>query len=405
MSESAPSIRDIRALFPGALDQVYLDVSLRGLIPLPVAEAARRHLDERLSGRADKAEHQAAVEESRALLARLIGADADEVAITKNVSEGLNLFASSLPWEAGDNVVLCPDLEHPNNVFLWYNLRKRLGVEVRAVEPEAGRLAPERFAAAMDQRTRVVTAPHISFSPGFITDVAAVSRAARANDALLLVDAAQSVGALQTDVRALGIDALTVATQKALLSLYGTGFLYVRRDVADRLIPVHVARYGMDLGTEAGETARSEGDLPYAPGARRFDLGNYNYLGARAARAALELIHSVGMDAIEPHVRGLAAHLAAGLLELGLPVAGGAPGPHLAHIVAVGTSGGGHHDSADDPAMNDLHGFLVQREIRHSIRKGVLRFSVGAWNDLNDIEEVLAAAREWQVARLTRQGA
>jgi cysteine desulfurase / selenocysteine lyase len=191
------------------------------------------------------------------------------VAVTKNVSEGLNLFASSLPWKPGDNVVICPDLEHPNNVFLWYNLRKRVGVEVRAVEPEGGRLLPDRMATAMDARTRVVTVPHISFSPGFITDVAAVSRVARAHGALVLVDAAQSIGALRTDVRELGIDALAVATQKALLSLYGTGFLYIRREVAEELVPVHVARYGMDLGTEAarrpGATATSP--TPRAPAA------------------------------------------------------------------------------------------------------------------------------------------
>lgn len=394
------SVEQLRALFPGALDQVYLDISLRGLVPTPVAEAARRHIDERVSGRSDKAEHQAAVEEARALLAGLIGAHPDEVALTKNVSEGLNLFAASLPWERGDNVVICPDLEHPNNVFLWYNLRKRLGVEVRAVEPEEGRLVPERMAAAMDTRTRVVTAPHISFSPGFISDIDAVSRAARAHGALVLVDAAQSVGALGTDVGELGIDALTVATQKALLSLYGTGFLYVRREVAEGLVPVHVARYGMDLGTEAGETARSTGDLPYAPGARRFDLGNYNYLGAAAARAALQLITSVGVEAIEVHVRGLAARLAGGLVELGLPVAGGAPGPHLAHVVAVGTSGGGHHDSADDPAMNDLYRFLTGQGVRLSIRKGILRFSVGVYNDERDIDRVLELAREWSSSRV-----
>jgi cysteine desulfurase / selenocysteine lyase len=399
--DAVPTMRvaEARALFPGALDQVYLDLSLRGLIPLPVAEAARRHIDERLSGRADKAEHQAAVEGARTLLADLIGAHPDEVAVTKNVSEGLNLFASSLPWKPGDNVVICPDLEHPNNVFLWYNLRKRVGVEVRAVEPEGGRLLPDRMATAMDARTRVVTVPHISFSPGFITDVAAVSRAARARGALVLVDAAQSIGALRTDVRELGIDALAVATQKALLSLYGTGFLYIRREVAEELVPVHVARYGMDLGTEAGETARSDGDLPYAPGARRFDLGNYNYLGARAAWAALRLITSLGMEAIEAHVRGLAGRLAAGLVELGLPVAGGAPGPHLAHVVAVGTSGGGHHDSADDPAMNDLHRFLAGRGVRLSIRKGVLRFSVGVYNDEADIDRAVELAREWTTSR------
>lgn len=390
----------LRPLFPGARDQVYLDVSVRGLVPIPVAEAVYEHVQGRVSGRGDKAAATASVERARGLLAGLIGAHPDEVAVTKNVSEGLNLFASSVDWRPGDNVVLCPDLEHPNNVFLWYNLRALRGIEVRAVDPVEGRLPTEAMAAAMDARTRVVTMPHVSFSPGFITDVRGVAEAAHAHGALVLVDSAQSVGALGTDVEALGIDALTVATQKALLSLYGTGFLYVRRAVAEAMVPIHVARYGMDLGTDAGETARSgEGPLPYAAGARRFDLGNYNYLGGRAAEVALDLIHQVGMEAIETHVRGLASRLAEGLLGLDLPVAGGAPGPHLAHIVAVGRSGGGHHDSADDPVMNDLHRHLTARGVRLSIRKGVLRMSAGVYNSADDIDRVLELAREWRAGR------
>ena len=393
-------LSEFRGLFPGVREQVYLDVSLRGLIASPVAEAGRRHLDERLAGTGDKSAFHASVERSRALAAAILGADADEVAITKNVSDGLNVFASSLPWRAGDNVVICPDLEHPNNVFLWYNLQKLHGVEIRAVDPDDGRLPHHAMEAAMDGRTRVVTAPHVSFSPGFVSDVRRVADAAHRHGALVVVDAAQSVGALACHVDALGADALAVATQKCLLALYGYGFLYVRRGVAEGLIPRHVARYGMDLGVEAGETARTGGvDLPFAAGARRFDLGNYNYLGARAAEASLELLMAVGVDRIEAHVRALAATLAQGFLALGLPVAGGAPGPHLAHIVAVGKSGGGHHDSADDPAMNDLHRHLTADGVRHSIRKGVLRFSVGAYNDEGDIARAVASARSWVARR------
>ena len=392
-------MKEVRALFPGVRDQVYLDVALRGLIPTTVEEAARVHLRERLVGTGDKAAFQASVERARTLFAGFVGADADEIAITKNVSEGLNLFASSVPWEAGDNVVVCPELEHPNNVFLWFNLRRLRGIEVRVVEPDEGRIDVEAFRRAMDARTRVVTVPHVSFSPGFLTDVRAVSDAAHAHGALVLVDAAQSVGAVQTDVEELGVDALVVATQKCLLALYGLGFLYVRRDVAEALVPAHVARYGMDLGTEAGETARSGGDLPYAAGARRFDLGNYNYLGARAAEAALSLLTGIGAARVEAHVRGLARQLAGGLLELGLPVAGGAPGPHLAHIVAVGRSGGGHHDTADDPAMNDLHRHLTENGVRLSVRKGVLRMSVGVYNDESDVDRAVEAAGGWVRAR------
>jgi len=235
--------------------------------------------------------------------------------------------------------------------------------------------------------------------------VRAVADAVHARGGILLVDGAQSVGALVSDVEALGIDALAVATQKNLAAFYGYGFLYLRRELAESLVPAHVARYGMDLGVDAGETARSGGeDLPYAAGARRFDLGNYNYLGARAAEVSLRLVSSLGAERIEAHLRALAVRLAEGLLEMGLPVAGGPPGPHLGHIVAVGQSGGGHHDTADDPAMNDLYRHLTARGVHLSVRKGVLRMSLGMYNDVSDIDRTLGWVREWMDNGKQRKG-
>ena len=384
----------VRDLFPGASGQVYLDVSARGLMPEPVSAAVDRHIHTRMHYGGDKDELRAEVERARHAFADLVNSSVNEIAITKNVSEGLNLFAASLPWEAGDNVLVCPELEHPNNIYLWFNLARSKGIEVRTIPADEGRMPVAAMGEELDERTRVVTMPSISFAPGFLTDVKSLALAAKQVGALTLVDAAQSIGAIDTDVRDLGIDALAVATQKCLFSLYGFGFLYVRREVAESLVPIHVARYGIDLG-DAHETAFTEDELKYQPGALRFDLGNYNYLGATAAATALDLLAGWGMKNVEAHVCGLASELATGLLELGLPVAGGSPGSHLAHIVSVGESGGGRHYSADDPAMNSLYDHLVAAGIKLSIRSGVLRLSIGVYNQSVDIEHVIKAARSW----------
>jgi cysteine desulfurase/selenocysteine lyase len=388
-------ISDARTLFPGVADQVYLDVSLNGLLPAPARDGVLAHLDLRVRGRAVKAYLHAQAERVRTQVARLIGADPVEVAITKNVSEGLNIFASSLDWRPGDNVVFCPDLEHPNNVFLWYNLRETKGVEIREIPPEDGHIPVDKLVDAMDERTRVSTVSHVTFSPGFITDVATWAGEARDRGVLTLVDSAQSVGSIETDVEELRVDAIAIGTQKALLAFYGLGFLYMRQDLAESMNPVYVARYGMDLGPDAHETAIGDGALDFKAGTLRFELSNYNYMGLAAVEPSLELIHSIGMDQIEPHVRGLAARLASGLLELGLPVAGGEPGPHLAHIVAVGETGGGRHYSADDPAMNDLYDHLTANRVLTSIRRGVIRMSIGLYNNEEDIHRVVELSREW----------
>jgi cysteine desulfurase / selenocysteine lyase len=395
----ASSLPDLRHLFPGTLEQIYLDVSLNGLVPITAREAALRHLDRRVMGRADKADLHAQAERVRNQVARLLGAHSDEIAITKNVSEGLNLFAASLTWKAGDNVVLCPELEHPNNVFLWYNLRDGKGVELREIPPEGGHIPVDRMVEAMDERTRVVTASHVTFSPGFVTDVQTLSRAAHSRGALLLVDAAQSAGAVEIDVKDLDVDAMALGTQKSLLGLYGLGFLFVKRELADSVRPAFAARYGVDLGPGANETAIGDGEIRFKVGARRFDLSNYSYVALAAVEPSLDLILSVGMDHVEAHVRGLAARLAAGLLETGLPVAGGVPGPHLAHIVAVGEGAGGRRDRADDPPMDELHRHLGRNGVRLSIRRGVLRMSLGIYNDRADVDRVVDLCRSWKARR------
>lgn len=387
-------IPEARSLFPGARGQVYLDVALNGLMPSSARDAAVRHMEARVMGRTDKEDLHARAERVRRQVATLLGAGPDEIAITKNTSEGLNLFATNLDWEAGDNVVLCPGLEHPNNVFLWYNLGRLRGVEIREVPPEDGHIPVARMMNAMDSRTRVVTASHVTFSPGFVTDIATLAREARARGILTLVDSAQSAGAVETDVSALQVDALALGAQKSLLSFYGLGFLYIRRELADRLHPIQAARYSMDLGPGAHETAVTRGDMPFHAGARRFELSNYSYVALAALEASLELILGLGVPTIQEHGRRLAARLTRGLLEMGLPVAGGVPGPHLAHIVSVGNGTGGRQAEADDPAMNALFRHLSGNGVRLSIRRGTLRMSLGLYNNDEDVERVLALCRK-----------
>ncbi len=392
-------ISAVRSLFPGAARNVYMNVSVRGLLSTRVKAVVDRYLEEHSTGEWDKQELLATVERTRQRFATLINASPDEIAITKNASDGLNMIAASLPWKSGDNLIICPEAEHPNNVYPWLNVEQRFGVKSRTVEPQDGHIPIQQMIDAIDERTRLVTVSTVTFAPGFITRVEPLARACEERGVCCIVDAAQSVGVLHTDVQHMGVDALAVATQKGLLAFYGIGFLYCRRDLADRLTPAYLARFGVSLGDDAHETAMDLDNLRLAEGARRFDLGNFNYLGATAAEASLDLLLELGTQQIEAHVRSLSARLAEGMLELSLPVAGGEPGPHLGHIVAVGKSGGGRHYTADDPAMNSLFEYLVSNGVKLAIRRGVLRFSLHLYNNESDVERVIELASRWQSTR------
>jgi len=293
------SIEAARAEFPGTEELTYMNVSARGLTPQRSRNAVDAMMDKMQSGATDKAAMFDLIEQSRDGYAKLINATSDEISLVKNVSEGLNAIIAAYPWKSGDNVVLCQDLEHPNNVYPWRHLNRRLGVEVRSVSPRDGAIPTDEILSQINENTRMVTASSVTFAPGFRTDIGPIGAVCRERDILFLVDGVQSVGILNTDVETLNIDAMAVSTQKGLLGLYGMGFLYCRADWAERLTPVYLARFGVDLGGSGAHEA-SLGDDEYAlmPAARRFDLGNYNYVGVAAADASISMMHELGRQRI-----------------------------------------------------------------------------------------------------------
>lgn len=381
--------------FPGARQSTYLSSCTRGLLPSSAREAIDAHLDDLQTGRTDKAALFEMVEDVRARFARLINAASDEIAFTKNVSEGLNIPAAAIDWQPGDNVVVTLSLEHPNNVYPWLNQRARAGIEVRTIPDKDGHVDIDAMIAAIDDKTKLVTVPTVSFSPGFRADVARLGAVCRARGVFFLVDAVQSVGVLHTDVAAMNVDGLAVSTQKGLCGLYGMGFFYCRRDWAEQLTPAYLARFGVDLGADAHEATMGATNYRLMPGAQRFDLGNYNFPAAAAAQQSLKILDQIGTPAIETHVTMLATSLIDGLRARGLPVAGGDSGMHTSSIVCVGDMTDAH-DSTDNPEIDALYRHLSDADVIHSIRRGMLRFAFHVYNTTEDVSHVFDLVDDWQ---------
>ena len=389
----------IRDRFPGTKTGPYLDVSARGLLYDGARAALDAYLDQNAAGTLDKSAMFAGVEKTRGLLASLIRAEPDEIAFTRNVTDGIATFAASLSWRPGDNVVVCESLEHPANIFPWYGLSRRLGITVKNVPPKNGHIPLEGILAKIDDATRVVAVSTVSFAPGFRFPVAELGAECRRRGVLLIVDGAQSVGVIDTDVKALNIDALAASTQKCLMGLYGMGFLYVRKEVSETLDPVFLSRFGVDLGGQHEASAGDAASYKLAKGARRFDVGNYNYPAILAVGASIELLLDLGSKEVDAFVCGLARDFANGMLDAGLPVFGGRPGPLNSHIVTVGKSLGFDHDSAADEEMTDLYAFLTANGVRLGIRRDLLRFSFQIYNNQDDIHRVLDLVRQWTKSR------
>ena len=387
------TLEDARLLFPGSEGCIYLENSARGLLPTTARDAALQYYEARIAGVAKEtdlvfdAERQAC--ES---FASLVGATHDEITLTRNVTDGLNIFVTALPWKAGDNAIVSKEVEHPNGVYALYNMRQRHGIEVKMVEagPDLS-ISVEAIAQAIDSHTRLVIVSSVTFSTGARTDLAALGQLCQARGVTLLVDAAQSVGALDIDVRACNIDGLVVGASKYLCGPYGLGFLFIRRALADSLHPTYLGRYSIDLGN-AHEGDQGGNTYLLMPGAKRFDSGSYNYSSASAAVASIDILKSITVPVIEQHVLQLAKLLDEGLRAMGLPILSGCNEHHRSHLVLLGL----RQPTADQRQLFvALSDFLMTQNIRVSQRQARLRFSFHLYNTDHEVQVVLAAARVW----------
>src|SRR5690606_30249841 len=183
----------------------------------------------------------------------------------------------------------------------------------------AGDIDLEGLVSRIDSRTRAVSLACPSLAPGFRIDLKAVGEAARAVDALFLVDAVQAMGVLEIKVRDLGVDALATSTSKGLLGLMGCGFLYVSRDWASRIRPPFAAISNVAQDGATDDSFNGQ-DFRFQEDGRRFEIGNLNWTGVAVAHASLAELNALGAARIERRAVGLADALRTGLDHLGYPV-------------------------------------------------------------------------------------
>ena len=304
---------EARHLFP--LATRYIHMNHAGVSPTSErARAAIEHVVE-TSMNLPYRDHWAQDEADRVreLVARLINASGDSIALTRSTAHGISLLAQGLDWKAGDNVVGALG-EYPANVYPWKALEAR-GVRFRQAKPIEGRISPDSVLAMVDARTRVVALSHVEFWNGFRLDIEAIGDECRRRGIVFAVDVMQSVGALQVDVARMHIDFCAAGAGKWLMGPPGIGFCFFAPELLERTRPVIVG-----VGSVAGYDRYFEYDLTFRPSARRFEESVVSLLDTAAFGAALELLLEVGVETIEARVLGLAARLAEGLARNGCEI-------------------------------------------------------------------------------------
>ncbi len=349
----------LRAQFPVFERLAYLNAGTCGPLPGPAVGVAGKVLEESArSGRGAMYFEQmiALAAQRRAAYAALLGAEAADVALTTSTSEGIVRVLAGLELEPGDEI-LTSDEEHPGLLGPLSAARAQRGVTVRAV-PFA------QIADAVSPATRLVACSHVSWINGRLApDMSAV-------DVPVLLDGAQGVGAVATDVTTLGCDFYAGSGQKWLCGPVGTGMLWVSPAWTERLSatgPTYLNLENPAAGLDA---------LP-AAGARRFDTAAQSLEAAVAAATAFVLLAATGWDEVHERAASLAESLAQSLADSGRTVA-----------ARDRTTLVSWHD--DDPAATKGRLAATGVVIRDLPGTGLLRASVGAWNDESDLERLLA---------------
>jgi selenocysteine lyase/cysteine desulfurase len=364
----------IRHRFPIFKNRIYINSCSQGALSDSVRDAYEEYLEDWDERGAPWDYWVEKSEDARQAFAGLVNAQPDEVAVTTSVSAGLSAIATGLRYARRSKIVTT-DWEFPTVGQIWHAQELR-GARVVHVEADAdGALPIERFEREIDDDTAIVSVTHVCYRNGARVDVEEVARIAHERGALVVLDAYQSAGSLPLDVANLGVDFLVAGVLKYLLGSAGLAFLYVRRDVVERIWPTATGWFA-----DKDIFAMDHRDYSPASTASRFQSGTPPIPAIYAGVAGIGLMQEIGIADTRMHVNALNARLIDGLDELGATLATPRRPKRRGALICV--------RSTDAPA---LVAALGREGIVTSDRDQNLRISAHAYNSTDDVDEVLAA--------------
>jgi len=363
--------------FPWTADTIYLNNASVGPLPERTRVAVEAFNRKRaapllvLDG-----ELFATLAESRRLVAEMIGASPEEIALTINTGSGLSLAARALPLKPGD-IVLTSDREFPANVYPWMLLKDSgITLELAPTTPGGWPDEDRLLERLRDPRVRVLAISLVQFSNGYTVDLAQLSAATRASGAYLVVDAIQGVGQVPLDLRKTPVDVLACGAQKWLLSPWGSGFVYVRRELIGKLRPSITGWMAFE-GTD-DFTRLTQYDDTLRGDARRFEMITLPYQDFAGMNASLGLLLATGIGSIAEHLGALHAPVLEWAAECGVRV-----------VSPVGGHGSGILCVAP-PDVGGAFRALKSAGVVCGLREGAIRLSPHFYNTVEEMERVVS---------------
>lgn len=382
----AEKVRRVRGELPAVERIVYLNAGTNGPLPRRTVEtlvqAAGVELEEGRVGQAASDRQTAVMNETRELMAEVLACAPEEVALTHNTTEGMNIALMGLDWRAGDEVVTA-NSEHEGGLNPLALLRARYGVRVIYTDIARCDCDPvEALERALSPRTRAVVLSHVSWSTGAVLPMRALCERAHAVGALVICDAAQACGMVQTRVRELGVDAYAVSGQKWLLGPDGTGALFVRRELLDEIQNTYTGYWGIK-----GRVTREETPVEFGETAQKYQYAAH-YLPALAGwNAGLRWLRDeVGWEWVFTRTRALGQYAHEALAQL--------PGARM--YLPREQVAGLVHFQIEGLAPAELTARLAKQGIviRHTPEPELNRVATGFYNTEEEIERMVGGMRD-----------
>ena len=356
---------------------IYLNAASTG--PMPARAVAEADRWTRLRARPHHLPFpwmQDAVAASRRQFAQLVGADADEIALMPNTTYGLNLAARALPLRPG--VILTFDGEFPSCVYPFQALRAN-GITLELIPRRDGLPDEDALLTAIERPDVVaVVVSWVQFANGFVADLARIGNACRARGIFFIVDGIQGCGVRPIDLHALPVDIFASGAQKWQLSPWGTGFVYVRRELVEQIEPLDVGWACMRAS--ADYTRLTDYEFNFFPDARRFEVVTLAYHDFAVANASTAMLLELGVSDVSTHIDGLVSEIIRFVksrddMRLVTP----ADPARRAGVVAF---------APNDPTA--VAARLRKAEVAHVVREGCVRLSPHCYNTMEEIQRVVA---------------
>jgi selenocysteine lyase/cysteine desulfurase len=376
--------QQLRAATKGTAERIHFNNAGASLPPDIVVEKVVAYLNEEAThgGYETEARYQQQLENVYHLIARLINAGTEEVAIVENASTAWHLAFNGIPFEKGDEVITS-EMEYVTNLIGFLNAQKTKDIRIITIPQDgAGNFNAAAVEEAISPRTKLIAITHLPSTAGNILPVADIGKIARRHEILYLIDACQSAGQMPLDVKDMNCDMLSVTGRKYLRAPRGTGFLYVRKEIQDRLQLLFMDGHSISWVGERDFKVRDD--------ARRFELYEKNRALVLGLGTAVGYALDLGLERIWQRVRLLATllrHRLAGIEKVTV----NDRGDQLSGIVTFSVGG---MEAADVKAA------LAKKNINVSVGKavstlvymnrhhltGIVRASVHYYNTEEEIE-------------------